>query len=347
MSDHNDPLRAKTRYSSLPVSHPHHVRSLSYTQAHSNHGTNVFTASPLPRLPGSTTHAVTSVSPNFGSISTMADGGAGGLEGALFPEPHHPAASTTSATTHSMISHASPAPSILPMSPLQSHYHLPYSQFNPYQHQHQHPHYSSSAYGHEPLSPAQGTGALHHSNPLLTPSSSQSSLFSNLPSPLVRSNHPSNANPFKDPTVPLVHPGHSSGSSAAAAASLTPLAPASCLKAEAMPMMTTVTELDKEMTSDDPSSSSMSSSLSSSSSITTNTSTFTLGGQRKIYPGLKNTVGPYKLLHSIGQGSFSEVKKAVDTRTGEHVAIKVMSRAKIQSSDRLGISVRRESDLLQ
>ncbi|KAG0351494.1 CBL-interacting serine/threonine-protein kinase 21, partial [Gamsiella multidivaricata] len=69
--------------------------------------------------------------------------------------------------------------------------------------------------------------------------------------------------------------------------------------------------------------------------------------QRKIYPGLKNTVGPYKLLHSIGQGSFSEVKMAVDTRTGDHVAIKVMSRAMIQSSDRLGISVRRESDLLK
>ncbi|KAG0029290.1 CBL-interacting serine/threonine-protein kinase 24 [Podila clonocystis] len=68
---------------------------------------------------------------------------------------------------------------------------------------------------------------------------------------------------------------------------------------------------------------------------------------RKIYPGLKNTVGPYKLLHSIGQGSFSQVKMAVDTRTGDHVAIKVMSRAMIQSSDRLGISVKRESDLLK
>ncbi|KAG0346801.1 hypothetical protein BG005_000548 [Podila minutissima] len=68
---------------------------------------------------------------------------------------------------------------------------------------------------------------------------------------------------------------------------------------------------------------------------------------RKIYPGLKNTVGPYKLLHNIGQGSFSQVKMAVDTRTGDHVAIKVMSRAMVQSSDRLGISVRRESDLLK
>jgi serine/threonine protein kinase len=71
------------------------------------------------------------------------------------------------------------------------------------------------------------------------------------------------------------------------------------------------------------------------------------GQQRKIYPGLKNTVGPYRLLHNIGQGSFSEVKLAVDTRTGDHVAIKVMSRAMVQSSDRLGISVRRESDLLK
>jgi len=38
---------------------------------------------------------------------------------------------------------------------------------------------------------------------------------------------------------------------------------------------------------------------------------------------------------------------AVDTRSGDHVAIKVMSRAMIQSSDRLGISVQRESDLLK
>ncbi|KAF9163631.1 hypothetical protein DFQ26_002321 [Actinomortierella ambigua] len=67
----------------------------------------------------------------------------------------------------------------------------------------------------------------------------------------------------------------------------------------------------------------------------------------KIYPGLKNTVGPYKLIHSIGHGSFSEVKLAVDTRSGEQVAIKVMSRAVVQSSDRLGVSVRRESELLQ
>jgi serine/threonine protein kinase len=69
--------------------------------------------------------------------------------------------------------------------------------------------------------------------------------------------------------------------------------------------------------------------------------------QRKIYPGLKNTVGPYKLIRNIGQGSFSEVKMAVDTRTGEHVAVKVVNRAMIQASDRLGISVRRESDLLK
>ncbi|KAF9972473.1 hypothetical protein BGZ73_004418 [Actinomortierella ambigua] len=67
----------------------------------------------------------------------------------------------------------------------------------------------------------------------------------------------------------------------------------------------------------------------------------------KIYPGLKNTVGPYKLIHSIGRGSFSEVKLAVDTRSGEQVAMKVMSRAVVQSSDRLGVSVRRESELLQ
>ncbi|KAF9272335.1 hypothetical protein BGZ68_002502 [Mortierella alpina] len=140
------------------------------------------------------------------------------------------------------------------------------------------------------------------------------SLFSNLPSPLPRSNHSSSSNIFRDPP-----PAH--------------LAVASWASSQPVSSESGGNDLSEL----DP----------AHLSTIEGSARGSEAAQRKIYPGLKNTIGPYKLLHSIGQGSFSEVKLAIDTRTGDHVAIKVVSRAMIQSSERLGISVRRESDLLK
>lgn len=161
--------------------------------------------------------------------------------------------------------------------------------------------------------------------PLLTPSSSQSSLFSNLPSPLTRTSLSSAASLLRDPPSDSIQ-GASSTIRGGGDISETSSFQDQTLPPSSSGSATSTTTLSLSMSNDVPNASSSS---------------------RKIYPGLKNTVGPYKLLHNIGQGSFSQVKMAVDTRTGDHVAIKVMSRAMVQSSDRLGISVRRESDLLK
>jgi hypothetical protein len=159
----------------------------------------------------------------------------------------------------------------------------------------------------------------------LTPSSSQSSLFSNLPSPSTRTSLSSNI--LRDPPAATHSNSTSWISTQATSGSVDQNTSGSSMHQDGAP-------------GDIPSAD-----VGAIGSTSLNTGS-TLG-QRKIYPGLKHTVGPYKLLRNIGQGSFSEVKSAVDTRTGEHVAIKVVSRAMIQSSDRLGISVRRESDLLK
>ncbi|KAG0037941.1 CBL-interacting serine/threonine-protein kinase 24 [Podila clonocystis] len=181
-------------------------------------------------------------------------------------------------------------------------------------------------------SPARSLSSSHHNQthgPLLTPSSSQSSLFSNLPSPLTRTSLSSAASLLRDPPSSDASQGASTSTSTRIGGG--DISETSLLQDQTLPPSSSgstapTTTISSSMSNDVPN-------FSSSS--------------RKIYPGLKNTVGPYKLLHSIGQGSFSQVKMAVDTRTGDHVAIKVMSRAMIQSSDRLGISVKRESDLLK
>ncbi len=36
-------------------------------------------------------------------------------------------------------------------------------------------------------------------------------------------------------------------------------------------------------------------------------------------------VGRYRLEHTLGEGSFAKVKQAVDTTTGERVAIKILA----------------------
>ncbi|KAG0198669.1 hypothetical protein BGX28_007902 [Mortierella sp. GBA30] len=196
--------------------------------------------------------------------------------------------------SHTVLIQGSPAAARTTISPhSSSHHHLPQAQSHQQQLQ-------------------QPQTSLQY--PLLTPSSSQTSLFSNLPSPLPRSSLSSTSNIFRDP--PSAHSGFSSWGSF-------------------------------QPTGGDSSESLQQTQAAPLTLATSHDTGSKLSQQRTIYPGLKNTVGPYKLLHSIGQGSFSEVKMAIDTRTGDHVAIKVMSRAMIQSSDRLGISVRRESDLLK
>ncbi|CAO3572671.1 unnamed protein product [Mortierella alpina] len=281
-----------------------HNRSVSQSQAHSNHGNNVFT------------HPAGG-SANLAALATS------GVEqppvGIIFSQERISEESATTNTTiaaaataisgghprsHSILTHTSPAAARSAFSPHNSsHRHSqaqPHQEYQSLHHNHHHHHH------HQP--PLQ--------NPLLTPSSSQTSLFSNLPSPLPRSNHSSSSNIFRDPSP--AHPAVASWASSQTVGSESSSNTLSELNSGQLPTLE-------------------GSAVGSAAGV----------GQRKIYPGLKNTIGPYKLLHSIGQGSFSEVKLATDTRTGDHVAIKVVSRAMIQSSERLGISVRRESDLLK
>ncbi|GJJ74543.1 hypothetical protein EMPS_06901 [Entomortierella parvispora] len=299
-----DLSKTKGRYASSSS----HARSFSYNQAHSHHGSNIFAHPVSTGADGGESMIATGGSPSLGSRSTM---GAivGGLAMGFNPDgiPVHPEegihatgeddedvdpSTPPSRDPHSILSHASPAAA----RP------LPHNN----RHSHQLP---SSRSSQQPL----------HRNPLLTPSSSQSNLFSNLPSPLTRSTIGS-SNIFRDP----------------------PSSSHSSLSSWVSPQHA------EKVNGDDISESSVLNQDSNpGSTIAAVSSAPTSSGQRKIYPGLKNSVGPYKLLHNIGRGSFSEVKMAVDTRTGDHVAIKVMSRAMIQSSDRLGISVQRESELLK
>ncbi|KAF9288121.1 Protein kinase [Linnemannia elongata] len=324
--------KSKSRYASA---YHAHNRSLSHSQAHSHHGNNVFTHSSPDLISGnsngsSSTAGVmaASGSPSLGSFSTMAStkhhhhnhSVSGG--GAFNPD-HLPTDGTSKSFSHSsasILSHASPAAARSPFRPDSPHLRHP-----------------------------QGYASSHHlassqqSNPLLTPSSSQSNLFSNLPSPMTRTSLSSNANIFKDPPP-------SSGSYQQQPSFSSSWVSTQAVHASAGDDISEMSILSQDQPQHQQQETADTAAAPTSSSHTNSSSvppTSNNGQQRKIYPGLKNTVGPYRLLHNIGQGSFSEVKLAVDTRTGDHVAIKVMSRAMVQSSDRLGISVRRESDLLK
>ncbi|KAF9908598.1 hypothetical protein BX616_000081 [Lobosporangium transversale] len=298
----------KSRYASA---HNAHIRSLSHSQQHSsNHGGNIFSVAPemsaFPKAAGG--------SPSLASLSTM------GTEDSFRTDSTHShldpvdIGSSIAVTPSSILSHASPV-AVRSFS----HHHNNHS----HDHNHNHSHHHNHHHARHPHIQTQALPELHrhypNQNPFLTPSSSQTNLFSNLPSPMARSSL-SVGNIFRDP------PNAPSA-----------LSTQSWVSTQADEDMSESSVLDtgSETLTSVAAPNSASSAISAPSS------------QRKIYPGLKNTVGPYKLLHSIGQGSFSEVKMAVDTRTGDHVAIKVMSKAMIQSSDRLGISVRRESDLLK
>lgn len=322
--------KSKSRYASA---YHAHNRSLSHSQAHSHHGNNIFThSSPdLISSNGNSSSSNTGVamaasgSPSLGSFSTMASSkhhhhNHSVSGGGVFNPDHLPTDGTPKSSSTSILSHASPAAARSPFrldSP-----HL------------RHPQGHASSQHH--LSSQQ-------SNPLLTPSSSQSNLFSNLPSPMTRTCLSSNGNIFKDPPASSGSYQQQPSFSSSWVSTQTAQASAGDDISEMSVLSQDQPQRQQQETADTPAAP-ISSSNTNSSSVPPPTNT---GQQRKIYPGLKNTVGPYRLLHNIGRGSFSEVKLAVDTRTGDHVAIKVMSRAMVQSSDRLGISVRRESDLLK
>ncbi|KAG0049183.1 NUAK SNF1-like kinase 1 [Gryganskiella cystojenkinii] len=324
--DHFELSKAKPRYpSSLSSSLPH-TRSLSHSQAHSHHGSNIFAH---PSMTGSSSageNVITAgrggASPSLGSRLTLAlvGGGLAASSNPSFNPDHIPICTEDHLSTEENLSprnqsilnhehhhhHESPASS-------GENRHVPH---NNYRHSHQLP-----------------STPLHRGNPLLTPSTSQSNLFSNLPSPVTRGTTGS-TNIFRDPP-PSTSTTHSNLSSWVVPSSSQT---SETVNGDDISETSLLMNQDQQQQPGSASVANISSTPISSSSSSS---------ARKIYPGLKNSVGPYKLLHNIGRGSFSEVKMAVDTRTGDHVAIKVMSRAMIQSSDRLGISVQRESDLLK
>ncbi|KAF9359225.1 hypothetical protein BGX26_012832 [Mortierella sp. AD094] len=290
--------KAKSRYASAYAAHN---RSLSYSQAHSNHGNNIFAVSSDPLA-----------SPNAvgGSLSTM--GTEGGL-GAGYNSDNSSVdetAATSAARTYSssLFSHASPAA-------VRSFF----AQNN------------NNNNARHPQTQHQNNPQLqrHYHNPSLTPSSSQSNLFSNLPSPMTRTSLSAASNIFRDPSP----------------ASQSRLSKWVSSQSTNGPIDQDFSE--SSLIDQDTAISNADSPTDEDGNAPVNLNTGAPSSQHRIFPGLKNTVGPYKLIQRIGQGSFSEVKMAIDTRSGDHVAIKVMSRAMIQSSDRLGISVRRESDLLK
>ncbi|KAG0331341.1 hypothetical protein BG004_001721 [Podila humilis] len=445
----NGYLHYKSRYA---LAYQTHARSLSHSQAHSNHGKNIFTHAPdnyhhvAGRAP-----AAGSGSPALGTImsnSTFSSNHSASKHPTL-ATAIAPATTATTATTvergigtrcnpdqimvdftnrpYSMLSHASPA-AVRSSSSSENPLHQPQPQ-----HQHQYRHNINNHNNNQQQQQEQQQRQ-QDGKPLLTPSSSQTSLFSNLPSPLPRTSHSNTTSLFlRDPhVVPSSSTfnsnsnsnssrssknnnnnndnntqegvglgvggggggggggdgGHlpsplSSFSSSTTTTSTTTghlhnhnhhhhhhrqpiggedisetslfqqgddrhafsLPPSSCSSSATTTSMTTTSALVHDTLL--PTNNYNRPAPSSASSSSTSQQQQQQQQQRKIYPGLKNTVGPYKLLHNIGQGSFSQVKMAIDTRTGDQVAIKVMSRAMVQSSDRLGISVRRESDLLK
>ncbi|KAF9123842.1 Protein kinase [Mortierella sp. 14UC] len=330
--------KSKSRYASA---YHAHTRSLSHSQAHSHHGNNVFSSpDPVPSNSNGSNSIggvmSTDGSPSLGSYSTMASTNHTVPSGGGFNPDYLPLDGTPksfSQSSASILSHASPVSARSTFRLDSPHLRHPQG-------------YSSSH--HLPSS--------QQSNPLLTPSSSQSSLFSDLPSPLPRTGLSSNANIFKDPPASFgshqqqllsfsSHPSSWVSTPTAHASSGDDISEMSVFLSQDQPQH----QQQQQETTDTAVAAAPIPNANPNSSMTEPSSSVNdqQQQQRKIYPNLKNTVGPYRLLHNIGQGSFSEVRLAVDTRTGDHVAIKIMSRAMVQSSDRLGISVRRESDLLK
>ncbi|CRK32689.1 hypothetical protein BN1708_019076, partial [Verticillium longisporum] len=57
-------------------------------------------------------------------------------------------------------------------------------------------------------------------------------------------------------------------------------------------------------------------------------------------------IGAYKVIKTLGEGSFGKVKLAIHNGTGQHVALKIIARKKLISRDMAG-RVEREIEYLQ
>lgn len=57
-------------------------------------------------------------------------------------------------------------------------------------------------------------------------------------------------------------------------------------------------------------------------------------------------IGAYKVIRTLGEGSFGKVKLAIHTSTGQQVALKIIARKKLISRDMAG-RVEREIEYLQ
>lgn len=57
-------------------------------------------------------------------------------------------------------------------------------------------------------------------------------------------------------------------------------------------------------------------------------------------------IGAYKVLRTLGEGSFGKVKLAIHNSTGQQVALKIIARKKLISRDMAG-RVEREIEYLQ
>ena len=60
--------------------------------------------------------------------------------------------------------------------------------------------------------------------------------------------------------------------------------------------------------------------------------------------GYRNIKETFKILHTIGRGSFATVKKAQNRETKEYVAVKVFSKKKLDDEDTAAL--RNEVDII-
>ncbi|KAJ3125005.1 Serine/threonine-protein kinase par-1 [Nowakowskiella sp. JEL0407] len=62
---------------------------------------------------------------------------------------------------------------------------------------------------------------------------------------------------------------------------------------------------------------------------------------------LFTSIGPYRVIKTVGTGAFSQVKLALDSRNDEKVALKLISKQMVNNSARVQLSVTREIELMR